>query len=106
MTLLKRGVDIIGQTSLVASINNDDLARFHDDWEAIVNSSCGDKVKVKLSPEACHCSGGIRLQSEQGDVMLDNTFEGIIKRREEALQRLIFERLFSTLSTKATVFDG
>jgi vacuolar-type H+-ATPase subunit E/Vma4 len=38
--------------------------------------------------------------------MIDNTFEGIISRRGEVLQQLIFERLFSTVSTKGTVFDG
>lgn len=105
-SLLKNGVTSLGRKQLVATLGNDDLSRFHDDWAAIVEACCGDKVEVKLSPEACHCSGGLRLASKQGDVMIDNTFEGIISRRGEVLQQLIFERLFSTVSTKGTVFDG
>lgn len=105
-SLLQDGVSNLGQQQLVATLGNDDLARFHDDWAAIVKNCCGDKVEVKLSPEACQCSGGLRLTSRQGDMMVDNTFEGIMSRREEALQQLIFERLFSTMSTQGTVFDG
>jgi V/A-type H+-transporting ATPase subunit E len=104
--LLKQAADSIDQPGLIASISNDDLARYHDDWQAIVQDSCGNDVKIKLSPEACRCSGGLKLVSEQGDVMIDNTFEGIVARREEELQRLIFERLFSTLSTQGSLFDG
>ena len=48
----------------------------------------------------------MRLVSIEGDSRIDNTFEGIIDRREGDLQRLIFERLFSTLATQESVFDG
>lgn len=104
--LLKQAADSIGQPDLIASISNDDLSRYHDNWQAIVGDCCGDDVNINLSPEACHCSGGLKLVSEQGDVMIDNTFEGIVTRREGELQRLIFERLFATLSTEGSVFDG
>ncbi len=104
--LLKHGVASLGSEQLVATLGNEDLARFHDDWDSLVRGCCGDRVAVRLSPEACVCSGGLRLVSKQGDVMLDNTFEGIISRRQDALQQLIFERLFSTVATKGSVFDG
>ncbi|MDH3387830.1 MAG: V-type proton ATPase subunit E [Gammaproteobacteria bacterium] len=104
--LLRDGVERLGRAPLVASLSNEDLKRFHDDWQTLVETCCGDQAEVRLSPEACLCSGGLRLVSEQGDVMIDNTFEGIISRRENELQQLIFERLFSTVSSKGTVFDG
>jgi len=104
--LLRDGVERLGRPRLVASIGNEDLKRFHDEWRVMVETCCGDGIEVRLSPEACHCSGGLRLVSEQGDVMIDNTFEGITSRRENELQQLVFERLFSTLSSKGTVFDG
>lgn len=104
--LLAQGVEAIGQPAVVTSINNADHSLFHDRWDDIVRAACGDKVDVRLAPEACACSGGVRLLSVQGDVMLDNTFEGIIARRGEQLQRIIFERLFSTVSTRGNVFDG
>jgi vacuolar-type H+-ATPase subunit E/Vma4 len=104
--LLRQGVELIGRPRLVASLGNEDLSRFHDDWQSMVRACCGDEVEVRLSPEACQCSGGLRLMSEEGDVMIDNTFEGIISRRENELQQLIFERLFSSLETQGSVFDG
>lgn len=104
--LLRQAVEAIGQPAVIASINNGDLGRFHDRWGDLVVAACGDEVEVRLAPEACSCSGGVRLVSAQGDVMLDNTFEGIISRREEELQRIIFERLFSTVSTRGNVLDG
>lgn len=105
-SLLKQGVETIGESAIIASINNDDLTLFHDRWDEIVIAACGKGTKVKLAPDACACSGGVNLLSAHGDVRLDNTFEGIIARREEELQRVVFERLFSTVSMRGTVFDG
>jgi V/A-type H+-transporting ATPase subunit E len=104
--LLKQGVDRIGQTDLVATLNNEDLSRFHDNWKAMVRDSCGASVTIKLSPKSCNCSGGLKLLSRQGDVMIDNTFEGIMDRREGEIHRLIFERLFASLPPRSTLFDG
>ena len=104
--LLKQGVTKVGLPRLIASINSDDMSRFADNWASMVKNCCGDAVTIKLNPEACRSSGGVKLVSEAGDVMIDNTFEGIIARRDEALQRLIFERLFSTVSARGIAFDG
>ena len=49
--VLRQGVDAIGQTEVVASISNDDLARFHDRWQALVGKACGGDAEVRLSPE-------------------------------------------------------
>lgn len=104
--LLRHGVEAIGESSLVASINNDDRRRFQDHWDALVEDACGQDIEVRLSPESRDCSGGVRLIAAQGDIMIDNSFEGIIERRQMDLQRLIFERLFSNVTTRDTVFDG
>ena len=104
--LLKQGVTQIGLPRLIAFINSEDISRFADNWASLVKKCCGAEVAIKLSPEASRCSGGIKLVSEAGDMMIDNTFEGIIGRRDEALQRLIFERLFSTVTGLGVAFDG
>ncbi len=104
--LLKQGVVKIGLPRLVASINSEDMSRIADQWESIVRNCCGNNIEIKLSPEASRCSGGVKLVSEAGDVMIDNTFEGIMARRDEALQRLIFERLFSGMSNRSIAFNG
>ena len=105
-SLLCRGAEAIGQAKLIASINNDDRRRFQDQWAAIVADGCAAGIEVKLSPESIDCGGGVRLINAQGDIMIDNTFEGIIQRRRADLQRLIFERLFTGATTRGTVFDG
>ncbi len=104
--LLGHGVEKLGLPRLVATLNSQDMSRFGDDWEAIVKKCCGEGLEIKLNPEASRCSGGLKLVAEAGDVMIDNTFEGIIARRDEALQRIIFERLFSTISARGMSFDG
>jgi vacuolar-type H+-ATPase subunit E/Vma4 len=104
--LLLHGVRAIGQPRLVASLNSSDLSQFGDGWQELVKKCCGREVEIKLSVEASGCSGGVKLVSEKGDVMIDNTFEGILARRSDALQRLIFERLFSTVANRGTLFDG
>lgn len=104
--LLAHAVDSLGEGKLVATLGNHDLSRFHDDWASIVKACCADRAEVSLSPEACQCSGGLKLATMRGDIRIDNTFEGIISQCENELQQLIFERLFSTLSTKGSVFDG
>lgn len=106
IALLKQGIDLIGQGNLVATLNNDDLSRYHDNWKAMVRDSCGKSVTIELSPQSCNCSGGLKLQSRQGDVMIDNSFEGILERRENEIHQLIFERLFAALPPTGAVFDG
>jgi len=104
--LLEQGAGLLAEPGLVAALNNDDLSRYHDDWQAMVEASCGDSVSIELSPSSCACSGGLILRTRAGDVMIDNSFEGILERREEELQQLIFERLFATLPPRGTVFNG
>ena len=104
--LLGQGVAMMGQSVVIAFINSEDQGRFSDNWKDLAEECCGRNYEIKLSSKACACSGGLKLVSEDGDVMVDNTFEGIIGRRDDELQRLIFERLFSTISPMGSVFNG
>lgn len=92
--LLEKGVEDIKLPKLVASLNARDYPHLEKKWDQFVKDL---GAEVSLSSKACECSGGVRLYSEDGDVMVDNTFEGIIKRRQDELMRLVFERLFSRL---------
>ncbi len=104
--LLKQGAASMGRNPMLAHINSDDLALFSEQWDQLVQDCCGTEFDIKLSNQVCECSGGLKLVSLSGDVMVDYTFEGIVTRREEELRRLIFERLFSTVSTMGAVFSG
>ncbi|MBL6998391.1 MAG: V-type ATP synthase subunit E [Gammaproteobacteria bacterium] len=104
--LLRQGVAAMGPCAVTAFINSDDLSQFSKTWDSLVVECCGTNKKISLSGEACICSGGLKLVSDDGDVMIDNTFEGIIGRRDEELKRRIFERLFSTVSPMGAVYNG
>lgn len=104
--LVQQGAACMGQIPMLAAINSEDLTLFGDNWGTLVRECCGDKYDIELSRDACLCSGGLKLIARSGDVMVDYTFEGIVTRREAELRRLIFERLFSTVSNMGTVFNG
>ena len=38
--------------------------------------------------------------------MLDNTFEGLLSRQQEQLQKIIFERLFATVDGTGGLLHG
>ncbi len=94
--LLQQGVELINASQLEARINFRDRQQYAEKWQELVGELT---AKVELSDENCDCSGGVKLYSEDGDVMLDNSFEGIISRRQDELMRLVFERLFSQVQS-------
>lgn len=96
--LLSQSVSAMPEEDVVAHVNSDDLTSFTEHWDKLVVECCGAGTKISLSNIACDCSGGVKLVSSSGEVMVDNTFEGIMSRHDIKLQQLIFERLFSTVS--------
>ena len=93
--LLEKGVADVGLERVVVQINEVDHKHFAKRWDEFCG---GIDAELELSPQSCECSGGPRLVSPDGDMMVDNTFEGMILRREDELMRAIFDRLFSKLS--------
>jgi V/A-type H+/Na+-transporting ATPase subunit E len=98
--LLTKGAKELAQPSMHAMLNHRDRKNYAASWKQMTEKL---GFNVQLSEELCECSGGLRLVSEDGTMMIDNTFEGIIARREDELLRTILERLFSkVLSIEAT----
>ena len=90
--LLKNGVEVINQTHVVAQMNHRDYHKYVETWPRFVADL---DAEIELSKDYCECSGGVRLITQDGNTMVDNTFEGVLSRRQDELMRLIFERLFS-----------
>jgi V/A-type H+/Na+-transporting ATPase subunit E len=101
--LLVDGVNMLGQSKQVAMLNHRDMKNYTGSWKKMVE---GLGVEVELSEELCDCSGGLRLQSVDGSMMVDNTFEGITSRYEDELLRTIFERLFSRVPSMGVSSHG
>lgn len=93
--LLRQAAQMIDSDQLVAQVNERDRNRYQSSWKELVREEAG--VEIELSAEHCTCSGGVRLFNADRSVRVDNTFEGLIERRNDALMQVIFERLFATV---------
>jgi len=59
-----------------------------------VSEKTGNRTELKLSKERTKASGGVVVKSTDGKVILDNTFEAMLKRRERELCLKIARILF------------
>ncbi len=96
LTLFREAASLIDDDELVATINASDRERYGDDWDTLCQEVT-DK-QVVLSEQTLSGSGGIKLSSSNGELMVDNSFEGLLAREREPLQKTIFERLFATVN--------
>jgi vacuolar-type H+-ATPase subunit E/Vma4 len=102
--LLKQAAHILQDDNLIAQINDKDRKRYQTEWDALVEEETG--VRIELSEESCSCSGGIKLFNADRSMQVDNTFEGLIDRRDDALMRVVFERLFATVPSVGVKTHG
>ena len=59
-----------------------------------VSEKTGNRTELKLSKERTKASGGVIVKSADGKVVLDNTLEAMLKRRERELRLRIAKNLF------------
>lgn len=82
--LIEQGKQQLGQDCTVYTTRGED--------EALATS-----LGVKVSGSA-NASGGVLLRSAKGTISLDNTFEGILRRKKDSMRIVIGKLLFSTNS--------
>ncbi len=104
MQLLEKSAGLMPAAEMTAHVNVQDMHTFSGKWKDMV-SEVTDKT-ISLSARPLKCSGGVRLMSPDGTVMIDNTFEGLLKRQQQTLQKVIFERLFATVDGKGALLNG
>jgi len=66
-----------------------------DQIEEKVEERTGAKTELHLSKEKPETIGGALLRTDQGKIIMDNTFTGILGRREKELRTKIAQILFS-----------
>ena len=103
--LLVEAAQVIERDELVARLSEVDHRRVRDRWNAEFRDAVPGKT-IELSAETCPCSGGVLVESTDGRISVDNTFEGRMSRLEADLQRVILERLFSSAGQMGTLFHG
>lgn len=87
---------IIGGKELYVSLNNQDsaLPLKLDDIAQKVTDRTGFETKLRLSEEKPEVTGGAIVRTANGKVIMDNTFDDILLRREEELRSEIAKILF------------
>ncbi len=104
VALFQEAATAIEDNLLIAYLNQSDHQHYSREWEALCNTV--PNKTVTLSEQTIHCSGGIRITSSCGDVMMNNTFEGLLERQQQRLQQVIFERLFATVDGTGALLHG
>jgi V/A-type H+-transporting ATPase subunit E len=104
-SLVTEAAQAIERDQLVARLSDFDHRRVGDRWETEFRDAVPGKT-VELSPEPCPCSGGALVESVDGRISVDNTFEGRMARLEADLERVILERLFAAAGQMGTLFHG
>ncbi len=89
---LREGARAIESSELVVQFNARDLPIMRKNWARHASGAAPDK-HLTLSPAPIACSGGVLLISGDGNIRVDNTFEGRMERIGERLQHAIADRL-------------
>ncbi|HSD60612.1 MAG TPA: V-type ATP synthase subunit E family protein [Burkholderiales bacterium] len=102
---LARGARSIERDDLVARVAARDLARLAPRWADFVKEAAPGK-RVVLSQQPLDTLGGILLESADGRIRVDNTFEGRIERLQGEVHRAVSERLFASAEHMGALFNG
>lgn len=109
LPLLKRylaqGAQAMERDELVARAAGRDLPRLAPRWDGFVKEAAPGK-RVALSQKPLETLGGILLESADGRIRVDNTFEGRIERLEGEVHRAVSERLFASAEHMGALFSG
>lgn len=94
--LIRRAAQAIGEAGVLVQLNARDHQRFGARWDAI-SKAISPHARLELMDTFGAMSGGAVVMNRPQTLRVDNTFEGRIERLGEAVDRLILERLFSSV---------
>jgi V/A-type H+-transporting ATPase subunit E len=92
---LREGAQAIERDRLIVRVNQRDLPLLSREWSRLAPEDTAGKA-VQLSEEAIESLGGVLVGSVDGQIRLDNTFEGRMERLGEELQRAVAQLLVPT----------
>jgi V/A-type H+-transporting ATPase subunit E len=104
-SLLLEAAQAIERSELIARVSDLDHRRVGETWDEAFRDAVPGK-SITLSGDPCPCAGGVLVESADGQISVDNTFEGRMARFEADLQRVILERLFVAAGQMGTLFHG
>jgi V/A-type H+-transporting ATPase subunit E len=89
---LAQGTKTIESNDLVVKVNHRDHQRLAGRWEGFTAEVASGK-NVVLSDDPVNTVGGMLISSQDGNIRLDNTFEGRRERLRFRLHQIIVKRL-------------
>lgn len=85
--------------------NNADRKLLKTHWADLVGR-LSSETQVTLSDEPIETLGGVMVESSDGRIRVDNTFEGRVARLQARLQQVILERLVPSGFETGSIFGG
>jgi len=93
------------QSDVSVRANSGDLKLLGKHWETL-NKTLSAGTQVSLDETPIETLGGVMLESKDGKVRVDNTFEGRLARLRSRLQQAILERLVPSGFDTGSIFGG
>ena len=93
-----RNLDESSYRSLLISLINEGKRKLGEEYELIITRDTDRKIVEELGlkvTDKINASGGILIKSSDGKLTLDNTLEGIMKRKKETIRVNVGKLLFS-----------
>lgn len=85
--------------------NSADLKLLEAQWASII-AALPKRTQPKLGDEPIETIGGVMVESCDGRIRVDNTFEGRLARLRSRLQQVILERLVPSGFETGSIFGG
>jgi V/A-type H+-transporting ATPase subunit E len=95
----------IESDELVAHLNERDLQRLGPQWDELAKAAAPNRT-LRLASAPIETLGGVLVQSADGRIRVNNTFEGRRERLRHRIQQVILERLLPSGFESGNVFSG
>jgi len=94
--LIIEGCSTLNTPEMELMLNSKDSTLISDLGTSIkkISKKTKKKCKVKKSPRSIETIGGVKIQSKDGKMILDNTFDGILEHNNDKLRFKIAQILF------------
>jgi len=91
---ISEGIAILNKDSVRIVLNEKDRPLFDRKFHKALSNGLDRPITLTLSQETHEASGGAIVQSEDGSVSFDNTFEARLERMKDALRGEVAEVIF------------
>jgi V/A-type H+-transporting ATPase subunit E len=95
----------IERSEVSVRANNQDLKLLREHWDKVL-AALPPGAKTTLSDQPIETVGGVMIESSDGRIRVDNTFEGRLARLRARLQQAILERLVPGGFETGSIFGG